>query len=318
MLTFNGLRISKVCEGAEAEPGADLVWRVRRMRDISPLSTAGPWIGQAEAGENDGAVHDYGHDGQVRCRFHVNPDATEVDCLATPEVTDRDLHSLFVEPVMRTILARGGRLSFHAAALVRDGRAVLIAANKGAGKSTLSWALQQQGWRLFSDDLSCVSEIDGRWNVYPGHRQTKLSRDTAAALGHVGTELASRFDENPEDVAHIVGADKCVLPADTSPVAGAAPVAGFLFLNPRDPKASGIHSRPVTGVEKVALLVNHATRNPLTPGPGLSPGLQSALGRLAGHLPALTVTLPDSLERLADCAAAIDALVPHLAGVEGS
>lgn len=44
-------------------------------------------------------------------------------------------------------------LVFHAAAVERDGLAVLIAGDSGAGKSTLCAALSQSGWRLLSDEL---------------------------------------------------------------------------------------------------------------------------------------------------------------------
>ena len=317
MLIFNGLRISKVDDDDEAECGADVVWRGRRTRGVCPDPDAGPWIGLARpevGGTGRGTTHVYGHDGRVRCCFRVSPSAAEVDCLATPEVSGRDLLSLFAEPVMRTILARRGSLSFHAAALVRDGRALLIAADKGAGKSTLSWALQRQGWRLFADDLACVAELEGRWSVYPGHRQTKLSRQTAAALGLVG--LQSRFDENPEDTAFVVGVEKCVLPIDPAPIAASAPVAAFLFLAARDPHASSLRSRPAAGHETVGLLIKHVTRNPTAHGPGLTPSLQTALGRLAGQAATLVVALPDSLDLLEDSAVRIDALVPHLSGAE--
>ncbi|MGZ9098250.1 MAG: hypothetical protein ACXW3O_00975 [Brevundimonas sp.] len=320
MLILNGLRISKADDDAEAEAAADLVWRVRRTPDIAAIADAGPWIGQARPDEREsglGTTHVYGHDGRVRCCFRVNPSATEVDCLATPDVSDRDLVSLFVEPVMRTVLIRRGRLSFHAAALVRDGRAVLIAADKGAGKSTLSWALQRAGWRLFADDLACVAEVGGRWHVYPGHRQTKLTRQTAIALGYAEADLQSRFDENPEDTAHLVGVDKCVLPIDPAPLPASVPIAALVFLTPRDRGSSSLRSRPAAGHEAVGLLLQHATRDPLGRGPGLSPPLQAALGRLAGQVSILTATLPDSLEHLPDCAARINTLVPNLIGPAG-
>lgn len=317
MLIFNGLRISKTDDDAEAEAAADVVWRVRRTRDIAAMAEAGPWIGQARPDERDsgpGTTHVYGHGGRVRCCFRVNSAGAEVDCLATPDVSDRDLFSLFVEPVMRTVLIRRGRLSFHAAALVRDGRAVLIAADKGAGKSTLSWALQRQGWRLFADDLACVAEVEGQWQVYPGHRQTKLTRENAIALGYAAADLQSRFDENPEDTAHLAGVDKCVLPIDPAPLAASAPIAALVFLTPRDRGSSGLRSRPAAGHEAVGLMIQHATRDPLARGPGLSPPLQAALGRVAGQVSILTATLPDSLEHLPECAARFTTLVPHRIG----
>jgi hypothetical protein len=56
-------------------------------------------------------------------------------------------------------------LWLHAAAVERDGRALLIAGPSGQGKSTLSTKLCEQGWRLLSDDIAPTSmEAD---IVYP-------------------------------------------------------------------------------------------------------------------------------------------------------
>jgi hypothetical protein len=57
-------------------------------------------------------------------------------------------------------LARHGRHAMHAAAVERDGDAVLVLGDSGAGKSTLAYAGSQGGWRIVADDLSLVG-IDG-------------------------------------------------------------------------------------------------------------------------------------------------------------
>lgn len=51
-------------------------------------------------------------------------------------------------------------LAIHAAVLERDGRAVLLPAPPGSGKSTLTAALCLRGWRLLSDELALVSPGD--------------------------------------------------------------------------------------------------------------------------------------------------------------
>jgi len=48
-------------------------------------------------------------------------------------------------------------LVLHAAAVARDGRAVLLPGPPGAGKSTLAAALALSGWRLLSDELALLS-----------------------------------------------------------------------------------------------------------------------------------------------------------------
>ncbi|MDY0747262.1 HprK-related kinase A [Paucibacter sp. R3-3] len=45
-------------------------------------------------------------------------------------------------------------LSYHAAALERGGRALVMPAPPGSGKSTLSAALAHRGWRLMSDEIT--------------------------------------------------------------------------------------------------------------------------------------------------------------------
>jgi HprK-related kinase A len=45
-------------------------------------------------------------------------------------------------------------LSYHAAALERDGRALVMPAPPGSGKSTLTAALAHRGWRLMSDEIT--------------------------------------------------------------------------------------------------------------------------------------------------------------------
>ncbi len=53
-------------------------------------------------------------------------------------------------------------LSLHAAVVERGGRAVILPAPPGSGKSTLCAALVHRGWRLLSDELTLVSLADGR------------------------------------------------------------------------------------------------------------------------------------------------------------
>jgi len=47
-------------------------------------------------------------------------------------------------------------LIIHAAAIARDGQAVLLPAPPGSGKSTLCAALVHRGWRLLSDELALI------------------------------------------------------------------------------------------------------------------------------------------------------------------
>ena len=52
-------------------------------------------------------------------------------------------------------------LVFHAAVLERDGRALLLPAPPGSGKSTLTAVLAHRGWRLLSDELALLDPATG-------------------------------------------------------------------------------------------------------------------------------------------------------------
>lgn len=52
-------------------------------------------------------------------------------------------------------------LMIHAAVLERNGRAVVLPAPPGSGKSTLCAALAYRGWRLLSDELTLIRPEDG-------------------------------------------------------------------------------------------------------------------------------------------------------------
>ncbi len=58
-------------------------------------------------------------------------------------------------------------LIFHAAVLERDGKAMILAAPPGSGKSTLCAAMIHRGWRLFSDEIGLLRRQDGRLTPIP-------------------------------------------------------------------------------------------------------------------------------------------------------
>jgi HprK-related kinase A len=58
-------------------------------------------------------------------------------------------------------------LMIHAAVLEKNGRAVILAAPPGSGKSTLCAALMLRGWRLLSDELTLVRLADGQVEAVP-------------------------------------------------------------------------------------------------------------------------------------------------------
>ena len=63
--------------------------------------------------------------------------------------------------------ASGQHTVIHSAVVERAGLALVLPGNPGAGKSTLCAALALKGWRLLSDELTLVSQIDGLVQAVP-------------------------------------------------------------------------------------------------------------------------------------------------------
>lgn len=309
MLILNGLRI------ATGDGAGDVMWRTERVGSLPAEPGAGDPIAIVRGEQMESGIatdHIFGYDGRVRCRFRIGPGGSAIDCRAIAGVSDRDLFSLFAEPVMRTILVRRGLLSFHAAALARHGRSILIMADKGAGKSTLSWALQEQGWQLLADDLARVDLVDGRWSVFPGHRQTKLTPAAARAFGHFAEAMPVRFDD-AGPAAYAALFDKRVIDAAEMPgdPAAAVPLEALVFLTARDPSAAAARIGRLAPSAAVRSLLEHATPDPLGNAVAVPRDLQRAVGGLATQVEAAALTLPDRFDLLAECAAALE---PFAAG----
>lgn len=95
-------------------------------------------------------------------------------------------------------------LSLHAAVVERGGRAVILPAPPGSGKSTLCAALVHRGWRLLSDELTLVGLDDGR--VHPLVRPVSLKNRSIEIISAFAPE--SQFCEPTHDtlkgtVAHM-------------------------------------------------------------------------------------------------------------------
>ena len=63
--------------------------------------------------------------------------------------------------------ASGDHTVIHSAVVERDGQALVLPGQPGSGKSTLCAALALGNWRLLSDELTIVSQVDGRVQPVP-------------------------------------------------------------------------------------------------------------------------------------------------------
>ncbi len=307
--SINGLSVERVDGDTPARADRDILWRVIRDDDLPFEPHDGVSFLRVEGEAAPAGIvthHVFGTQGRVRCRFSVSPDGREVVARVAPQVAECDVVGLFCEPVMRTILVRRGLSSLHAAALSRNDRTIVVMGRKGAGKSTLSAALQQLGWSVVADDLVRVAAVDGVWHCFAGHRQTKL---TPAAVAHFGAQgLSTRWRSAAEGDETDDG--KLLLPPDPDSVAPpVSPVTALLILGPRRRDLAEIECVPATAIEVMRAMLDNGTPDPLAPAgapPSLDPGVISGL---AGQARIYRVTLPDRLANLAESARKITALI---------
>jgi len=189
---------------------------------------------------------------------------------------------LAAEMGMNLQMALGQRryLLLHAAALERDGRALLMSGESGAGKSTLAALLSGRGWRLMGDEFALIDPETGL--VHPFPRLVSLKN---AAIGVVERALPdARFGPlmrgTPKgDIRHLV-------PDAESIAAMCRPAVPALLLFPHFGAAPA--TRPVGAAEAFVRLTQASTNYVTLRERGFD-----ALTRLVREMPAQAIDYPD-------------------------
>ncbi|MFO1325789.1 MAG: HprK-related kinase A [Rubrivivax sp.] len=95
-------------------------------------------------------------------------------------------------------------LTVHAACLEREGRAVILPAPPGSGKSTLCAALALRGWRLLSDELTLLDPLDGQvWGLARPINLKNASIDLIQAFEPAAEWGPTTFDTRKGRVTHL-------------------------------------------------------------------------------------------------------------------
>jgi len=289
-------------EAAALPADIDVSWSHTTVADLKDLNAA---TGAILEEDKTWIQHDFGTGGKVRCRFRVSLDGRVVQSSALPSVAHSNLRELLLEPVMRTVLCRLNLPAFHAAALVKAGETILLMGPKGAGKSTLSAALQRSGWSLLADDLvRVVCGDESIVRALPGLRRNKLRLDSLQALGHLPETAQERWARTLPGDFDEQWDEKLLLPALIPDDENSSfRIAAAVCLLPRSVSLGSPHIRKLSGQGAVLHLARHLIRDPLPPN---APPL--AAGRMMSHLVSqasvLELQMPDNLSLLGQSAEA--------------
>lgn len=167
--------------------------------------------------------------------YEVDVDARRVTVPGDADEVRRE-ERLWSIPATLLLLARAD-LPLHAAAVEVNGQAVVLAAPGTFGKTTLAAAFLSAGYRLLSEDLTCVRML-GLPQVVPGPAMLRVRRDVAERieLGNV-----QRLAESEHRV-HFAVAER--LRGDCSPV----PLRAIVFLRISD---EGLRIEPASSASAV-------------------------------------------------------------------
>jgi len=114
--------------------------------------------------------------------FVVDAQARRVWGTFRSPLTDADLATYFLGPVLGFVLRRRHITSLHASAVELFGHAVALSGDAGFGKSTTAAALALRGVPVLSEDISPMHEDAGQFQVIPGYPRVCLWPDSVTHL----------------------------------------------------------------------------------------------------------------------------------------
>jgi HprK-related kinase A len=142
---------------------------------------------------------------------------------------------------------------FHAAALERQGQAIILPGPSGAGKSTLCAALAARGWRLLSDEVAMVRPRDGLLQPYPRPISLKNESIEMIARRVPGACFSRRFDDTTKGtVAFMRAPPDAIARADI-------PAGPLIVVFPRYAGGAPVEIAPVEKAQAFMRLVDHSS-----------------------------------------------------------
>jgi hypothetical protein len=165
-------------------PEADWVREARRL----PSRLEHPRLGEVERDDSPFTLTSYGAEEFFELAygnealFLVDGAAKRVWGTCLPPLTNEDLATYLLGPVMGFVLRRRSILALHASAVCIGGRAVALCGESQAGKSTTAAAFALRGIPVLCEDVTPLIEEHGKFQVEPGYPRVCLWPDAVEKL----------------------------------------------------------------------------------------------------------------------------------------
>jgi hypothetical protein len=131
----------------------------------------------------------------------------------------------FLDVMIYPLLEIRNWVTLHAACVLFDGKALLLAGGSGAGKSSLAYACTRSGWTYVSDDASAFLRSQGRPEII-GHPHRFRFREP---VGNLFPEFGGRTSTLRAYGKPTIEVNTATLTGITT--AEAAPIDAIIFLN---------------------------------------------------------------------------------------
>lgn len=178
----------------------------------------------------------------------TNGNLIEVD--PYPACAESKLGVYLMGSCMGAILHQRGFMPLHGSCVTDGKRSILITGDSGAGKSTLAAEFLKRGWKLLTDDVSAVYDVEGTPMVQSSYPSQKLWQDALDRYERPEEDIHSLYSRDDQEK---FGVDVSRFFHD-----GACPLRMVIRLLPADAPCS---ISPIESMAKVDQLMRNTYRS---------------------------------------------------------
>ena len=180
-----------------------------------------------------------------------------------------------------------GEMPIHCSALVKDGKAILVAGDSGSGKSTTTAVLLERGFSLMADDVAVVKVEDGKAICYPAFPYQKLCRDVVEKGNYDMNKLIYINEQK----------DKFLVPYDGEFCLEGKELHGIFILGILKPDME-LYMEEITGINKLRACANNLFMGRFMDGEQYSAFIGSRCLEIASKVKMYLIGRPDGEDTL--------------------
>jgi hypothetical protein len=127
-----------------------------------------------------------------QAEFEVIPHFRTIECLASQALTLNTLRHLILDTIIPLYLSLDRDFVFHGSAVHNGDKSIAFLGESGVGKSTLAAYFCEQGWKLLSDDIVLIDQMENQHFVTPTYPSVRLWPESLEKLSgnHQSVEVS--------------------------------------------------------------------------------------------------------------------------------